>query len=195
MTKPRLATLPSSTSTASEPRCSQMPCALGRLATGGEHAILVLAPEVLAARARVAVEQAGHLRREQHLRAARRRLGDRLDQRARIGRRVDPGLRLEERDPGHQAAISASSLPSRSSAIEVVAPADVPLADENLRHGRASVGALDHLLLFRAAEIDRDLLIRRRPWSRAAASPASNRDRRSWCRFRPAARTLLPSPT
>ena len=35
-----------------------------------------------------------------------------------------------------------------------------------------------------AAEIDGDLLDNRRPWPRAAAWPASNKGRRSWCRFR-----------
>ena len=43
-------------------------------------------------------------------------------------------------------AEAGSSLPSRSSAGKIVITADVPLADENLRHRVTSVGAAQHLL-------------------------------------------------
>ena len=62
---------------------------LGRLAAGGEHQIFVLAPQILARALLVAIEQAGHFGREQHFRAARGGFGDRIDERARIGLRID----------------------------------------------------------------------------------------------------------
>ena len=73
MTKPRLATLPSSTSTASEPMCSQMRCraAAARQRQGRDpHP----AAKYLARARRIAIEQSRHLRSEQHLRSARRGL-------------------------------------------------------------------------------------------------------------------------
>src|SRR4051812_45496250 len=42
---------------------------------------------------------------------------------------------------------------------EVVAAADMRVADEDLRHGRAAVRALDHRLPLLPAEIDGNLLI------------------------------------
>ena len=64
---------------------------------------------------------------------------------ARIRRRIDPGVRLEERDPGHRGEqiVEAAVAVERH---EVVAAADMMLADEDLRHGGPPVRALDHLL-------------------------------------------------
>ena len=121
MTKPRLATLPSSASTASEPRWTQMPCFLRRLAARGEHRVFLLAAQIWPPPARIAIEQARHFRREQHRRAARGRLADRVHQRRGVGLGVDAGVRLEQRDPVMRAS-NSSSLPSRSSATSSLQP-------------------------------------------------------------------------
>ena len=63
----------------------------------------------------VTVEQPAHLGREEHRRSAGTCLPDRFHQRLPVPLRIDPGLRLEQRDPAH-AARRVSSRPSRSSA-------------------------------------------------------------------------------
>ena len=116
-----------------------------RRAARGEHRIVLLGCRFAARALGIAVEQARHFGREQHLRPARSRLADRADQGLGIGRGVDPGVRLEERDPGH-AAINSSSRPSPSSAIKIVASADVVVVDEDLRDRGPAARALDHPL-------------------------------------------------
>ena len=130
-----------------------------RLAAGGEHLILVLGAKAFRGARRVAVEQPRHLRREQHFRARRR-----------------PPRRSPARAPAHSPpdrfrsfdwksamrVIRRNQIVEPAVAIErheIVAPADMMLANENLRHGRPPVGALDHLLAHLAAEIDRNLPI------------------------------------
>src|SRR5256885_6837019 len=53
----------------------------GRIATGGEHEIVILIPEILRCTRAVAVEQARHFGREQHFGAAGRGFADRIDER------------------------------------------------------------------------------------------------------------------
>ena len=193
ITKPRLASLPSSPSTASEPRWSQMPARFAAVAAGGEHRIVLLAPNACRRALAIAVEQARHFRREQHRRPARRRFADRRDQRARHWR---PG---RSRCCDWKRAIrvmvmpraTRRACPSRSSAIRSSQPPTCLPVDEDLRDRRPPTRALDHLLPVRSAEIDHDLLDTRRPWNRADASPDSNRGRSSSRRFRPRARILL----
>ena len=133
---------------------------LGRgLASRRRVPVVLLPLQILARARRIAVEQARHFRREQHFRAARRRLRSIASTRApRICLRIDAGGRLEEGDPGHR----RDQLVELAGAIErdkIVATADMMAADEDLRDGRAAVGALDHHLARLAAEIDRNLAI------------------------------------
>ena len=184
MTKPRLATLPSSASTASEPRWTQMLLPWPPPRHGGEHHVVILAAQILRRALGVAVEQARHFGREQH----RPRRPPRLRRPHRPAPRRSPPGSMPVVDWKSailvMAAISSSSLPSRSSAEQIVAAADMPAADENLRHGRAAVGALRPSAASprrRNRPRSRDT---RRPWRRAAAWPASSKGKRSWCRFR-----------
>ena len=102
-----------------------------------------------------------------------------------IGRAGRSGLRLEEGDPRHgQAASNSSSLPSRSSVDQVVAAADMMAVDEDLRDGRAAIGALDHLLLSSARRNrPRSPDTRRPSFEQPLGAQAVSR-RTSWCRFR-----------
>ena len=76
--------------------------ARGRFASLGEHAIFILWPQGLRCAGCIAVEQAGHFRREQHLSSACRRPFDRVRQRSGIHRRVNSGVRLKKSDAGHR---------------------------------------------------------------------------------------------
>ena len=170
MTKPRLATLPSSTRTASDPRCSQMPCsrAAARQAasTGSSSSTCRFAARALG----IAVEQARHFGREQHRRAARRRLAIAPTSASALAARDRFRCSTGRARSGSSAAINSSSLPSPSSAIEIVASADMPVVDEDLRDGGPAVRALDHplpLLRRRNRPTSRDT---RRPCCRADAS-------------------------
>src|SRR3990170_156801 len=90
------------------------------LARGVAHhaqdGVLILVLHMTGGAVAVAIEQAGHFRREQHRRPARRRFLDRRGQRFGVGGRINPASCLENRDPRHcQAASKSSSLPVRSS--------------------------------------------------------------------------------
>src|SRR5690606_38974432 len=86
----------------------------GGLAHRGEDRIVAFEMEVAHRALAVAVEQAAHLWREQHRRAARRRAFDRRDEIATIHGRIDAGLRLIEGDL--HACSSGSGSPLASSA-------------------------------------------------------------------------------
>ena len=153
MTKPRLTNLsPSGASRASEPRWTQIPASRRRRAHRRQHRIVRLQMEMPHRPAPVAVEQAAHLRREQHRRAARGRLVDAADQLGAILLRVDAGLRLEERDL-HAASIG-SSRPSLSSAWRSSEPPTCTSSMKICGTRGAALGALDHLGALRPAQRD-----------------------------------------
>ena len=150
---------------------------------------------ILAARAAIAVEQARHLRREQHLRAACRRFVDRVDQRARVCapdrcRVVDwkSAIRVIGREQRRRACRRGRARPDRrsrrhgGSSMKICGTVVRPLARWTI------------ICLRLAAEIDRDLTIidalavEQLPWR------ASNRGRRPWYRFRRSARRAPSAP-
>ena len=101
--------------------------------------------------------RAGHLRRLDVGRALPRGLAHQRFDVGRIALRVGAGTHLDrgslENCPwscflssSTPLASSPSSRPCRFQLVEVVAAADMHVADENLRKGRAAVGARDHLL-------------------------------------------------
>ena len=119
---------------ASEPRWTQMPGSRRRLAHRGEHRIVGLRVEMRGRARPVAVEQAAHLGREQHRRAARRRLARRArDERP---RHWLPGRSRSAPGRARSSCRRASdrACPRRSSACEVVRAADMAAVDEDLRH-------------------------------------------------------------
>ena len=120
----RLASRPSSRRMARLPRCTHSPSRAAASRTAARTGSLLFGPEVGGRPRPVAVEQAAHLGREQHRRAAGPRLRDRLDQRLAVAGRIDPGLRLEQRDPAH-AASRESSCPLTLEREQVVAAADM----------------------------------------------------------------------
>ena len=81
------------------------------IAAGGERIGLLLRLDRLGSALRIPIEQARHLRREQHRRVFSGCFADRIHKALSVRGRIDPRGRLEERDLDHQAASNPSSLP------------------------------------------------------------------------------------
>ena len=93
-------------------------------------------------------------------RARRRRFAQQRHRRRAIGGRFNPRAKLNRggAELAHQAPANSGSSPPRcSKRMQIVAAADVHLADENLRE-RPTAGALDHLLALHRAPGCVDLL-------------------------------------
>src|SRR5436190_14211395 len=160
MTKPRLATFPFSTRTASDPRWIHMP--------------LSFAPARQAARTASSSSPRRFLRARAVSRSSRPDISgvNRISAPpsaaspiASTSARALPCGSMPVRDWKSAILVIRSSgdqrveLASALQCDEIVAAADMALSNENLGYGHSSVGALDHHLFFRTCEIDHDLLV------------------------------------
>jgi hypothetical protein len=102
----------------------------------------------------IAIEQARHFGREQHVGAPGRSLCDRVFERCGIGPGIDARSHLQDSDACHSARQQRVELAFALERGEFVRTADMRIADEDLRHGPRGRRAFQHLFALRPAHRD-----------------------------------------